>query len=406
MELVIDNIAHGGVCVARHHGRVIFVSDTIPGEKVLALISDTSHASYARAETVEVLEPSELRQVHIWPEASLHRDPSQRAGGADYGHIILSHQRVLKQDVLQDSLKRFGKIEREVVVEAVADDEATGGLNWRTRVSLQVNSEGKVGPYASRSHEVIPVESLPLASRELQAIAPLGQNFEGVDRIDLVAPSGTSALILETKQGSTPEPHPITERVGSREFHLDARGFWQVHTHAATTLSHAITEMIDRDHFDPAAANHDLYGGVGLFAVALAELGGPSTQITSVESAEVASDYAARNLTEWIGARVYQSPVEAYLRSVHKNLTQNRAQQWRQATIVIDPPRSGAGKKVVDYLGKLSPTQIVYVACDPVAFSRDVAYFSQHGYQVSRIRAFDLFPNTHHMEVVALLTRG
>lgn len=406
VELQIDNIAHGGVCVARLDGRVVFVTDTIPGEKVVAQISDISQKSFLRADTVDVIHPSPHRQVHIWHEASLERAPENRAGGAEFGHITLQHQRQLKSDVLTDSLKRFGKIDRNVAVHAIGTDDQTQGLAWRTRVRLHVDSEGNVGPYAVRSHNVIAVESLPLAVAELQEIAPLGKKIPGVDFVDLVAPSVGRARSLAGTKDAEPHKETIREKVGSREFALDINGFWQVHKHAAETLSSVVAQMVDEALFDPRAANHDLYGGVGLFAAAIGDRFGSTTKINSVEASDEATEYAAENLSDWVGARVYTARVEKYLAEIRRSLTATEQTRWKAASVVLDPPRSGAGKEVIEHIAALSPAQLVYVACDPVALSRDVAYLTQAGYQLGELRAFDLFPHTHHMEAVAHFVRA
>ncbi len=410
-ELDITNVAHGGVFVARHDGRVIFVADTLPGERVLARITDASQKSFWRADTVEVLKASPDRQEHVWSAASVTRDPAERAGGAEFGHIKLATQRELKAFVLEDSLSRMGKIERRVEVEALDGDNESKGTGWRTRVRLHVDADGKVGPYASRSHSVIEVDDLPLAASRIAELAPFGQRIPGIDFIDLVGPSGDSARAIagnidNGKNKKRPAPEPITEMVGKRAFKVDVRGFWQVHRHAAATLSDAVSSVIDEALFDPRAANHDLYGGVGLFAAAVGDRFGSTTRMTSVESDEMATEYALDNLAEWVGARAVTARVDRYLASVLGDLNAVEKARYAAATIVLDPPRAGAGKDVVNSLAELSPAQLVYVACDPVALSRDVALFAERGYQLEELRAFDLFPNTHHVEAVARFVRS
>ena len=410
-ELDITNVAHGGVFVARHEGRVIFVADTLPGERVLARITDASQKSFWRADTVEVLKPSADRQEHVWSAASVTRDPAQRAGGAEFGHIKLATQRDLKAFVLEDSLSRMGKIERRVEVEALEGDNESKGTGWRTRVRLHVDADGKVGPYAARSHNIIEVDDLPLAASRIAELAPFGQRIPGIDFIDLVGPSGDSARAIagnidNGKNKKRPAPEPITEMVGKRAFKVDVRGFWQVHRHAATTLSEAVSSVIDEALFDPRAANHDLYGGVGLFAAAVGDRFGSTTRMTSVESDEMATEYALDNLAEWVGARAVTARVDRYLESVRRDLNAVEKARYAAATIVLDPPRAGAGKEVVNSLAELSPAQLVYVACDPVALSRDVALFAERGYQLEELRAFDLFPNTHHVEAVARFVKN
>ena len=416
LDLDITNVAHGGIFVARHEGRVIFVSDTLPGERVRVRLTDANKKSFWRAETVEVLEAAPERQPHIWAAAAIDRDPADRAGGAEFGHIELSHQRELKRQVLADALHRMAGIDTDVTVEpvAVAADASPGdamdGTGWRTRVRLHVTESGIIGPYAARSHRVIPVDDLPLAVHALEMAAPLDRLFAGAASVDVVAPSVGPVQILPAEQDDKGRrrrtaPNPITELVGDREFRLDAAGFWQVHARAAETLFSAVQDAIDPDLFDPKAANLDLYGGVGLLAAAVGERFGPSVRITSVESDAQATGYAAENLAEWVGAAAQTDRVDRFLAGLARDA--KNADQGRQqaATVILDPPRSGAGADVVDKLAFLSPAQVVYVACDPVALARDIALFAGYGYTLKTLRAFDLFPNTHHVEAVALLTK-
>ena len=140
LELDVTNIAHGGVAVARTDGRVVFVSDAIPGERVRARITDDAKKSFWRADTVEVLEPSPFRRPHVWSAASLERDPADRAGGAEFGHIDLTHQRELKRQIITDALARMAHLDTDVQVQAVPGDDEAGGTGWRTRVRLHVHA--------------------------------------------------------------------------------------------------------------------------------------------------------------------------------------------------------------------------------------------------------------------------
>ncbi len=422
VELEITNVAHGGIFVARHDGRVIFVSDAISGERVLAQVTDTSQKSFWRATTVEVLEPSKQRQAHVWSAASLDRAPDERVGGAEFGHIKLGYQRELKAQVLTEALERFAKLSQPVTVEGLPGDDETNGTRWRTRISLHVDDSGRVGPYAARSHRVIEVDDLPLAVDEITALAPLHSRLPAGSRVDLVAPSVGGARIntvapVEKKAKKKPGPgNPVAvpklknralirEKVGNREFMLAEEGFWQVHRSAAATLTQAVASAIDGDLFDVRAANHDLYGGVGLLAAAMGERFGSTTRMTSVESSEQATEFAAENLADWVGARVLTGRVDRYLTQVATDTSAVEKSAWSAATVILDPPRAGAGKDVIESLGMLKPAQLVYVACDPVAFARDAGYLRERGYELADLRAFDLFPNTHHVEAVARFVR-
>ena len=405
VEIEVTNIAHGGVSVGRLEGRVVFVADAIPGETVLARITDDSKKSFWRAETLSVPTPSEHRREHVWQAASLERDPSDRAGGAEFGHIETAHQRELKRQVLTDSLRRMAGIESDVTVEALPGAE--DGTGWRTRLRLHVADDGSVGPYAARSHHVVPVADVPLAVAAAQAIAPLDETFTGATHIDVVVPSTGNPFVLQgTDEKTRPKAQRIVERVGDRDFRLDVRGFWQVHEHAASTLTEAVQSAMDESLFDPRAANLDLYGGVGLLAAAVGDRFGNHLRITTVESDHQATDHAAENLAEWVGASAVTARVDAYLRTLTKDAGAAERDRLARGTVVLDPPRAGAGRDVVDLLAGLAPAQLVYVACDPVALARDLALFAGHGYGLTGLRAFDLFPNTHHVEAVASLRRA
>ena len=398
VELEATKIAHGGISVARLDGRVVFVSDTLPGERVVARITDDTKPSFWRAETLRVLEPSPHRQAHVWAEAAVERDPDDRAGGAEFGHVRLGHQRALKADVLAEGLQRMAGLERAVVVEGLPGP--ADGTGWRTRVRLHVAQDGTVGPYAARSHRVIPVESLPLANEAVREIAPLRERITGADTVDVLAPSSGGARLIV----GTQTPSVVHERVGERDFRVDDGGFWQVHEGAALALTLAVQDAIDPALFDPRAANLDLYGGVGLLAAAVGDKFGRTVRITTVESDARATEHAAENLAEWLGASAVTARVEHWVRTLTDASAGERS-RLRGGTVVLDPPRAGAGKAVLEALAAVGPAQLVYVACDPIAFSRDVAILAGRGYRLEALRAFDLFPHTHHVEAVGTLVR-
>lgn len=406
VELDVTTIAHGGICVARLDGRVVFVSDTIPGEKVRARLTEVTAKSFWRADTVRVLEPSPHRQEHVWAAAGIDRDPQDRPGGAEFGHISLPHQRELKSFVVNDSLQRMAGVARDVMVQAIAGDDERRGTGWRTRTRLHIDDQGHIGPYAARSHRVIEVPDLPLATERLQELwqsqPPSVASDSGITFVDLIDASGSDAVILLEGSPSS----SVTEYVDDLHFQLPARGFWQVHQKAAVTLAEAVSSAIDDRLFDASAPNLDLYGGVGLFAAVMTQMFGPATKVTSVELGEEATDFAAENLAGWVGAQAVSAPVDKYLRQLRTQASTHSLESFAKATVVLDPPRSGAGKKVLAELVELAPAQLVYVACDPVALARDVKILAESGYTLNKLSSFDLFPNTHHVESVAQFVRG
>lgn len=406
LALTIDNVAHGGVFVGRHEGRVLFVPDTLPGETVRVRVTELKK-SFGRAETLEVLEASPDRVPHVWAEASIDRAPEQRAGGAELGHVRLAAQRQLKQRVVEDALRRTGRIDRSVRVQLAPGDDVRGGLGWRTRMTLHVDDQGRQGPFAARSHTVVPVTSVPLATEGIQEQAQLDLRLPGATTVDYVQRADGSVDVIATEgepvRGRT---DTIVERVGDRQLQLDRAGFWQVHRAAPDVLVGAVRRAIDAERVDPRAANLDLYGGVGLLATALGDVLGPQARMTSVESDEVATDHAAENLAEWVGALAITAKVDRFLRDTIREASAAERDRLRAATVVLDPPRAGAGGETIASLVELAPQQVVYVACDPVAFARDARLLVDAGYDLGPIEAFDLFPHTHHVECVARFTRG
>ncbi|WP_231821291.1 class I SAM-dependent RNA methyltransferase [Microbacterium resistens] len=410
LDLDVTGIAHGGVSVARHDGRVVFVADAIPGERVRARVTDASKPAFWRAVAVEVPEPSSDRRPHLWAEASIDRDPEARPGGAEFGHIVPRRQRALKRQVLAEALDRFagGGVDAPEVA-AVSDHD--GG--WRTRVTLHADADGHVGPYAARSHRIVPVEDLPLARPSIAAAART-LRARGEGRVELVEASDGQVRILRkaaaAREGGAgkgarrrapraprPVPEVLVERAAGREFRVDADGFWQVHPEAADTLDAAVADLL-ADRVDPDSAHLDLYGGVGLFAATLGRLG--ARTITTVESSPRAIAHARENLGD-LGVEAITARVDRFLADRRRDEAAARAHAG--GTVVLDPPRSGAGRAVVEDVVALAPSAVVYVACDPVAFARDLGTFRARGYDVEELRAFDLFPNTHHFEVVARL---
>lgn len=424
IDLDVTGVAHGGVFVGRHEGRVVFVPDAIPGERVRVRLTDVTRKSFWRGEVLEVLDASPHRRPHVWRQADVDRAPEARPGGADFGHIDLAHQRTMKLEVLLDALDRFGGLTLPVSIESaqsvgdaegdVVAQESVDGTGWRTRVSLHVDDDGRIGPYAARSHTVIPVDDLPLATAEVERVAlALGRGEPG--RIDLVQPSDGDVRVLRRpdagrRDGKDPGAEVVLERVDGRAFRVDAGGFWQVHRLAAHSLTSTVSGMLralraDGPSIDPDAWHLDLYGGVGLFGATLAALAGSAARVTSIESDPRATEHAGENLADWVGARAETARVDRWVSRLAAEASPMQRERLAGGVVLLDPPRAGAGRAVVDGIADLAPATVVYVACDPVALARDLGTFRERGYDTRSVAALDIFPNSHHVEAVAILTR-
>ncbi len=406
LDLEITTMAHGGSGIGRIDGRVVFCPGVIPGETVEVELVETSKKSLWRAQPVSVVAESPHRVAHIWPEADISRPYETRAGGADYGHIALAHQRELKTAILRDALTRFGKLPDSVAntvsVTAVDGDDERNGLHWRTRVSLHALPTGQLGPYAEKSHTVIPVKTLPLASHAIVDSGVLSEAYEGVTHLRVLDTTGSGVRLIIDDQ----KPADIVEKVGTTEFALSDHSFWQVHHQAPTVLTSAMGRAIQRELFDPEANNLDLYSGVGLLGHALACLAPGTTRLTAVESDDLAINYVSRNLNGVADVDPVAARVDRWLSNAVASRSAADSAGWEKATVILDPPRSGAKAEVINSLTALNVAQIVYVACDPVALGRDTALLAEAGYEPVFFEAWDLFPHTHHMETIATFVKA
>jgi tRNA/tmRNA/rRNA uracil-C5-methylase (TrmA/RlmC/RlmD family) len=433
LTVEVGPIAHGGHCVARHEGRVIFVRHALPGELVRVRVREADDAAkFWRADTVEVVRASPDRVEHFWTEADAllaARRKELPVGGAEYGHIRLAAQRRLKAYVLAEQLHRLAGVDLDVVVEAADDDDA--GLAWRTRASFAVTPSGRLGMHAHRSDVVLPIEDLPLATDAVNDLRLWETDFAGISRIEVAAPANGSKplVLLVPEQGSSPKSagrvlhnvlvqlHPdasvaswepesarierlrgrawVAETAAGHEYRISGEGFWQIHRNAPDVLVRAVETFLDDGGFLSAGYRvADLYAGAGLFSAPLAAAVGPSGSVLSVEGSPGTSRDARKNLHEQGQVEIIQGRVERVLRDHPHSFD----------AVVLDPPRAGAGKAVVEQLMASRARAIAYVSCDPASFARDLGYFRSGGWQLSGLRAFDLYPNTHHLETVALLT--
>lgn len=385
LELQIEKVAHGGIFVARHEGRVIFVEGAIPGESVTAEVYQDA-GSYLRARTLEVLNPSEHRVPHFWKASR------EGAGGAEFGHIELSFQRELKAQVLTEAFARMADKEVVVEVEAMPSDELRNGLHYRTRVQLNVDESGLAGPSKSRSNEIVFTKDLPLAVAEIEELGLHLKNWSGVSKISIAASStGDLQWMVDKKVNGASK---LIERVAGRTFRLSSGAFWQVHTDAPAALTSSVAAMAKVLSFDPLKHNLDLYAGAGLFSATLSN-SYAGARFTAVESSKQAVADGERSTQDLKDLTFVKSDVLEFLKRAKPEYD----------TVVLDPPRSGAAGKVIAALVKLSPRNIIYVACDPVALARDVKLLSAAGYQIRGLESFDIFPHTHHFECVLALSR-
>ncbi|RZQ63063.1 class I SAM-dependent RNA methyltransferase [Amycolatopsis suaedae] len=388
LRLEVGAVAHGGHCVSRVDGRVVFVRHALPGETVTARVTEDRGGAFCRADAVEVLDAAPHRVTPPCPLAA-----PGLCGGCDWQHAAPEFQRELKARVVAEQLVRLAGLERDVVVEALPG----GMLDWRSRVRLVAGRDGRAGFRAHRSHRVIPVDDCPIAvpgalddavARRWRPGAELEVTSDGDGRVHL------RELWTERGKGKSRQHSGgvAVQHAAGRDWRLAAHGFWQVHPAAAGTFAAVVGEWADA----PAGGTvWDLYAGAGLFASVLAGQVGAGGSVLAVESGRRAVSDGRANLADLPQVRWRTGRVEQVLRDVGE----------RPDVVVLDPPRKGAGRPVVDAVAAGEPERVVYVACDPAALARDLATFAGHGYHLANLRAFDAFPMTHHVECLALLTR-
>lgn len=361
-ETVLEDVAHGGWVVTHVDGKVVFVSGGLPGERVKIAITQ-QRTRFARGHVVDVLDAHPERVAPPCPIANI-------CGGCDWQHASSTLQRELQRRVIAAQLQHLAGIDWDGEVA-----EITPAWGWRTRMRYTGVGEG-LGLRAKRSHDVI---ALPAEGCRIAASAAPNLTGDSVEVVE--AKSGRVVLVNHNVvEGAA----TVTEIAAGREYTLDASGFWQVHPAAADTLVHAVLDGLGPQ---PGESAVDLYCGVGLFAGALASQG---CDVLGVEISKSAIHHARRNVPE---GRFVAAPVDRILRRLPK----------RTDLVVLDPPRKGAGSRVVQAVAGMHPRAIAYVACDPAALARDLAYFAEVHYRPQTIEAFDIFPQTHHVETVCVM---
>ncbi len=424
VELEVGEAAQGGWCVAREpEGRVVLVRHTLPGERVVARLTEET-ARFARAEATAILEASPDRVEPPCPQAR-----PGGCGGCDWQHASLAAQRRLKAAVVAQQLRRIAGLEREVTVEPLPGDE--DGLGWRTRVRFAVRTDGLAGLRQHRSHSIIDVGTCPIAHPLVNEIGITGRRWAGAESVAAVTSPGTSEQAVVVTPARAPRRRrpagraavpdawaaqvegpvlvgggsggltalrggPFLHRTAAgRTWRTSAGVFWQVHPAAADVLAGVVREVLRPQAGDAAL---DLYCGAGLFAGVLAAAVGPSGAVIGIESDRAAVRDARHNLRDTPWARVHRGDVADVLGHA----------EWGQASLaVLDPPRTGAARPVLDRLLRPGTAlrRVAYVSCDPATLARDIALFAEAGWELGPLRAFDAFPMTHHVECVATLTR-
>lgn len=464
LELTTQRWAHGGHCVARHDDLVVFVRHALPGERVRARVTEVRR-TLARADAVEVLTGSPDRVSppcrYAGPGGCGGCDfqhvslPAQRAAKAAIVIEQLTRLAGLPADhrLGDQPLEALEVTAVPAGEQAAAGDGTVDGLGWRTRVQFAVDGQGRAGLRRHRSHDIVPIEECLLADPGVAGLGLLAGRWPAMATIEGIASSAGDRLVVLTQSpaqsptqrrgraGAARRPQKqmsdndirsqlpdgvgfrvesaapasrgggrpgagakeptgagrgwVREIVRTDDEQVSARvsgsGFWQVHPGAPAALVSAVLGQLQ-----PATGERvlDLYGGVGLFSIALAPFVGVDGSVTLIEGDARAVRDARRNLHVHPQVRCLAGRVERELPALGP-----------VDLVVLDPPRAGAGRQVIEQLITARPRRISYVACDPASLARDTALLRERGYELDQLVAFDLFPMTQHVECVARFSR-
>jgi 23S rRNA (uracil1939-C5)-methyltransferase len=413
VELTAEKAVAGGRMLARHQGQVIFVAGAIPGERVRARIERVSkHLGFAT--TIEVLEPSpDRRDGHIdWA-----------CGGSLYAHIEYERQLTLKSQVVTDAFARIAKIQLPAAVDVMASLEE----GYRMRARLHA-AGGRFGFYREGTHQLCPAgptrqllpETVAAIERLQEALKSTGisgvaacdvsENLAGTERavlLEVEDAAGVSALVpidgisglacsdgqsgrVTVTYGSPYVTDPIDVAGTPAILTRHVQSFFQSNRYLLSPLVARVLSHV------PDGTVVDLYAGVGLFAVSLAARG--ATTIVAVEGDRSSARDLGSNSDPYRGSiSVQHTSVEDYLA---------RRGIERPDSLVLDPPRTGISPEAMSGILGLKISHVVYVSCDPATLARDVKRFVESGYTINHIEAFDLFPNTPHVETLVVLSKA
>ena len=389
IEVVTERLAYGGDAIARHNGFAIFIAFAAPVERLRVRIVER-RKNFARAVIEEILGPSDARR----------QAPCQHfgdCGGCQLQHMTYEAQLEAKAGFVRDALKRVGKIEWPQKIEVRHAAE----FGYRSRAQVKIEHFNPQNPASRRigfnrigSHAICDVSSCPVLVPELEAKLPLlrssinqSKQSERNDFTDVEMAAGDEGVAFDPRLAGLPGGN-LERRVHGASYRFSPSTFFQVNALLLETLiDEAVAEY-------SGAMAIDLYAGVGLFTIQLARRFG---KVIGVESDNQAAHFARENISvnNLVNVEFYNARVEHWL---------NDFVAPSPDLILLDPPRAGAAEAVAR-IAELKPQYISYVSCDPTTFARDARKLLDSGFELARVTAIDLFPQTYHVETVALLKR-
>lgn len=395
IEVDLHDMAHGGEAVGRYEGKAVFVGGAIPGERVRARLVQEK-GSWARADLDAVLDPNAARTDPPCPHFSV-------CGGCQWQFMSYPEQLRWKSSIVAGQLEHLGGVTGAELRPIIAPGEPFG---YRNRMTFHIRN-GLPGLYRRRSRDQVPIASCPLLHPGLQDLYRRLGPLPGASEVTLRLGVRTGEQMVLVR-GSIPDlarswgvsvvrmsgrrfepivgPPRIHEDVAGVRFRITGPAFFQVNTAGAAALVDLVAEALQPG---PADTLLDAFAGVGLFSATLGKL---VDRVIAVESNGLAAADLRANLRE---AGVNQGRV-VRARFEEADLPG----RWDLA--VCDPPRRGLGASGVRSLTSGEPRRIAYVSCDPASLARDTQLLTKAGYRLLWARPVDLFPQTFHVETVAV----
>jgi len=398
IELTLTTMSNGADAIGRHEGKAIFVPFAIPHETVRVEIVEDK-PTFARAKLIEVIAPSPDRVTPVCKHFGV-------CGGCQWQHISYKAQLKWKKQVVIDQLTRIGGIASPNVLDTIPSPSP---LHYRNHVQFSQTEDGKLGFMSGAG--VVPISECHIAHPDIMALFnQLDIEKLDVDRIGVRVTSDEAMIVFESESGEPPDVEidldvsvaavnkrgealtmigsdHLVQTILGRDFKISAASFFQVNTAQAETLVEVAIKVLGVSDGDTVL---DLYCGAGLFTAFIAE---KAARVIGVESYESAVGDAEVNLNEFNNVELFESPVEMAMDHLVKESVQR---------VILDPPRAGCDKRVLDALIKIAPQRIVYVSCDAATLARDAKRLIAGGYKLESATPLDMFPQTHHIETIAI----
>lgn len=402
IRVTATSMAYGGDAIARHEGKVVFIPYTMPGDELLVELVEEK-ARYARARPLEILSASPNRVEPRCPHFST-------CAGCQWQHIAYESQLRFREEILRSQLKRIGHLADVSVRPTIG---MASPWNYRNYVQMHVDENGQLGFLAARGHSVVPIrECHVMDALVAQVFAALDIDFPELERVSIRAgtTTGQQLLVLETAGHTAPTleadlpvscvllledgtpityvgDNYVTENVSGRAFRISATSFFQINTAQIEPLVDTIHRYLSPKGNEVLL---DVYCGVGVLGMSLAD---KVKAVIGIDESEAAIADARFN--------------SQGLENVHHSL--GRAEEifpsldCQPDLVILDPPRQGCHEEVLSALLSLAPARVVYVSCDPATLARDLGRLVPGGYELVEVQPVDMFPQTYHIEAVALL---